>query len=141
MPSEPADPWGERLRALPYFIYNLVPAIRRNWIRLSRRNGVAQAMADDLPRLQSEDPLPDGFAAAMRRPAAVVLDGTGVLLGAIDKNQPGVPAGEAMNPGPQTVRPDMTHALAAQLLRHSPYLLVSTADGRYLGRYVGRQIS
>jgi hypothetical protein len=140
MPSEPTDPWGERLRALPYFIHNLAPAIRRNWIRLSRRSGVAQAMADDLPRLQPEDPLPGGFAAATQ-PLAVILDSAGVLLGTIEKNRPGVPAGEAMNPGPQTIRPDMTHVLAKTLLRHSPYLLVSTADGRYLGRYVGRQIS
>ena len=41
-----------------------------------------------------------------------------------------------MNPAPQTIRPDMTPRLAAQLLMSNPYLMVTTAMGKYLGRYL-----
>ncbi|HEY2107977.1 MAG TPA: hypothetical protein VGH29_19425 [Candidatus Binataceae bacterium] len=64
-----------------------------------------------------------------------MVDSAGILLGAIDHKQQGTSAGEAMNPAPQTIRPDMTPRLAADLLRHSPYLLITDAEGRYLGRY------
>jgi hypothetical protein len=134
LPSEPAAPIAERLRALPYFVHNLAPAIRQRWIELSRRVSVVQSMVDDLPRLSPGDPLPSSFRAGAP-PFAVVLDGAGVLLGAIEAIRPGLPADEVMNPAPQTIRPDMTHALAKTLLRHAPYLLITKADGRYLGRY------
>ncbi len=134
LPSEPAAPLAERLRALPYFVHNLAPAIRRRWIELSRRRGAAQSMVDDLPRIRPGDPLPDSFRAGTA-PFAVVLDRAGVLLGAIETIRPDLVAEAAMNPAPQTIRPDMTHALAKTLLRHAPYLLVTTTDGRYLGRY------
>jgi hypothetical protein len=134
LPSEPAAPIAERLRALPYFVHNLAPAIRQRWIELSRRVSVVQSMVDDLPRLSPGDPLPSSFRAGAP-PFAVVLDGAGVLLGAIEAIRPGLPADEVMNPAPQTIRPDMTHALAKTLLRHAPYLLITEADGRYLGRY------
>lgn len=135
LPSEPAAPMAERLRALPYFVHNLAPAVRRRWIGLSRRRGAAQSMADDLPRLRPGDPLPGSFTAAAA-PFAVVLDGAGVLLGAIEQIRSELAAQEAMNPAPQTIRPDMTNALAKTLLRHAPYLFVTQADGRYLGRYI-----
>jgi hypothetical protein len=91
-------------------------------------------MTSELPRLRPDEPLPVSFTSRTA-PLAVVANGSGILLGAIDQNRPGAPAGEAMNPAPQTIRPDMTRGLAASLLRHSPYLLITTADGRYLGRY------
>jgi hypothetical protein len=134
LPSEPAAPIAERLRALPYFVHNLAPAIRRRWIELSRRRGVGQDMADDLPHLRPGDPLPDAFRAGSP-PFAMVLNEAGVLLGAIDTMRPDPTAEMAMNPAPQTIRPDMTHRLAKGLLRNAPYLLVTEADGRYRGRY------
>jgi hypothetical protein len=134
LPSEPAAPIAERLRALPYFVHNLAPAIRQRWIELSHRRGVAQSMLDDLPHLRPGDPLPSSFKSGAP-PFAVVLDGAGILLGAIETIRPGLAAEGAMNPAPQTIRPDMTHALAKTLLRHAPYLLITEADGRYLGRY------
>jgi hypothetical protein len=136
LPAEPPAPATARIRALPYFVDNLAPAVRRNWIRLSHRKRVSDSMTSDLPRLRPDDLLPESFARSLA-PVAVVIDDTGILLGAIDQNQPGVSAREAMNPAPQTIRPDMTHRLASSLLRHSPYLLITTADGRYLGRYAG----
>lgn len=136
LPSEPAPPIAERLRALPYFIHNLAPGIRRRWIELSRRRGVEQDMLDDLPRLRPGDALPEAFRA-IAPPFAVVLNEAGVLLGAIETIRPELvaEAEAAMNPAPQTIRPDMTHALANRLLRLAPYLLVTEPDGRYLGRY------
>lgn len=134
LPSEPRAPWAERIRALPYFVHNLAPAIRQSWIKLSHRQGVGDRMKSDLPRLHPDEHLPESFARTSA-PFAVVVDAAGILLGAIDQNQPGAPAGEAMNPAPQTIRPDMTRRLASNLLRHSPYLLITGADGHYLGRY------
>jgi hypothetical protein len=81
------------------------------------------------------------------RPGAVVLDEQNVLVGAIDRKDEGGGArnddgGKAvtdvMDPGPQTIRPDMTHKLAASLLRSHPYILVTESSGRYLGLYVPR---
>lgn len=136
LPSEPSAPIAERLRALPYFVHNLFPGVRRRWIELSRRSGVGNAMASDLPRLSPQNRVP---TIALRRdapPLAVVLNGAGVLLGAIERVNSDAAAEEVMNAAPQTIRPDMTHKLASHLLRHSPYLLITTAPGRYLGRYV-----
>jgi hypothetical protein len=95
-------------------------------------------MAPQLPRLRPDEFLPDSFTSGAG-PLAVVIDAWGILLGAIDNNQPGRSAVEAMNPAPQTIRPDMTRRLAATLLRNSLYLLISTAEGRYLGVYAPRE--
>lgn len=135
LPAEPAAPMAERIRALPYFVHNLAPAIRQSWIRLSRRKGVGDSMTSELPQLRPDEPLPDSFKSTVT-PLAVVVDSAGVLLGAIDQNRPGASACDAMDPAPQTIRPDMTRGLAASLLRDSPYLLITTTEGRYLGRYV-----
>jgi rhodanese-related sulfurtransferase len=138
LPSEPSAPIAERLRALPYFVHNLFPDIRRRWIELSRRSGVGDAMASDLPRLSPRDRVFSLTLLHEAPPYAVVLNGAGILLGTIDAIEDinsDVAAEEVMNPAPQTIRPDMTHKLAAHLLRHSPYLLITTAAGRYLGRY------
>jgi hypothetical protein len=105
------------------------------WINLSHRKGVGDSMRSDLPQLRPDEPLP-GFFKSTAAPLAVVVNGAGILLGAIEHNRPGAPACDAMNPAPQTIRPDMTRRLAAILLRDSPYLLITTADGGYLGRYV-----
>ena len=137
LPSEPAAPIAERLRALPYFVHNLAPAIRQRWIELSHRRGVAQSMLDDLPRLRPGDPLPEQFQgrrSAVRRGPRRAL---GCSSARSKRSRPGLvaEAEEAMNPAPQTIRPDMTHALANTLLRLAPYLLITEPDGRYLGRY------
>jgi hypothetical protein len=134
LPSQPSAPWRQRIRALPYFVHNLHPAIRQAWIRLSRRHSVGETIVCDLPRLTPNQRLPVKLPRAAP-PLAVVLNNAGILLGAIEKISPAVLAIEAMNPAPQTIRPDMTDRLAAGLLRHSAYLLITNADGRYLGRY------
>jgi hypothetical protein len=138
MPAEPRAPAGERMRALPYFVHNLAPGIRQTWIKLTRRKGAGASMTSQLPRLRPDDTLGNPGAeagAAIAAPIAVVTDAAGILLGAIDRNRPGLSAVEAMNPAPQTIRPDMTRRLAAFLLRGAPYLLVTTAEGHYLGLY------
>jgi hypothetical protein len=133
LPTEPRAPIGERLRALPYFINNLAPAFRAAWIHLSGRITVGDSTRDDLTRLSPEDAV--SSSAEKGRPLAVVLDAAGTLLGAVEAVAPSRRASEAMNPGPQTIRPDMTLALAATLLRDNPYILVTSARGRYIGRY------
>ncbi len=133
LPCEPRPALGERIRVLPFFINNLAPQLRSAWIRLSRRPTVGAMTLDDLPRLGPFDP--PATAAGRAAPAAVVLNSERILLGAIDGSSAGPRALECMNPGPQTIRPDMTHALAARLLKRNRYLLVTTARGRYLGRY------
>jgi hypothetical protein len=40
-----------------------------------------------------------------------------------------------MNQAPQTIRPDMTHRLAAGLLEKHRYILITTSFGKYIGRY------
>lgn len=134
--TQPRATLRERLDALPYFLNNLAPGLRSAWIRISRRITVAEFMCDDLPRITPEAPFRP--TAAQDAPLAVVLNRDGVMLGAIEPPH-GEPvewrAMDAMNPAPQTVRPDMTPALAATLLRSSRYLLVTSADGRYIGRY------
>ena len=67
---------------------------------------------------------------------SVVLDRNGILLGTIEQSDPAPRALDAMNPTPQTIRPDMTPRLARKLLSSNPYLMVTTAKGKYLGRYV-----
>ncbi len=134
MPTDPPAPLSERIRALPYFVNNLVPGLRSFWIRYSDRVRVAEFMRDDLVRLGPEDSVspasPDSPA-----PRAVVLNSEGVLLGAIEQSDAAPRALDAMKRAPQTIRPDMTPRLAAKLLASSPYLIVTTATGKYLGRY------
>jgi hypothetical protein len=134
-PMEPRTGWSERGAALHFFLNNLVPSIRTGWIAITRRAAVWDSMRDDLPRLAPSDPAPESSGAAAA-PLAVVLDRNGILLGAIEAGSPGASALDAMNPAPQTIRPDMTPHLAAVLLSARPYLLVTTAEGKYLGRYV-----
>jgi hypothetical protein len=135
MPMEPRVDLSERVAALPYFLNNLFPSLRETWITMTRRAAVWDSMRDDLPRLAPADLLPE-FGGDGTAPRAVVLDANGILLGAIEDRSSGGSALDAMNPAPQTIRPDMTPGLAAVLLRARPYLLVTTAEGRYLGHYL-----
>src|SRR5271166_122337 len=95
LPCEPAAPTREKLRALPYFINNLAPSIRANWIRLSRRPAVAQSMKDDLPRAQPSDPVTT--LGVRTDVVGVVLNPDGILLGAIEPDVSASHAIEAMN--------------------------------------------
>jgi len=135
LPTEPAPPLSERMRALPYFINNLAPEVRAAWIRCSNRSIVRETMRDDLARLNPDDALP-AAPLDVPTPRAVVLNTDGVLLGAIDKPDSAPRARDTMNPSPQTIRPDMTPQLAAELLESNPYLLITTEHGKYLGRYL-----
>jgi hypothetical protein len=134
-PMEPRADLSERGAALPFFLINLVPVAREAWIAITRREAVWNSMRDDLPRLAPSEPAPEPSGGGVV-PRAVVLDANGILLGAIESGAPGALALDAMNPAPQTIRPDMTPRLASVLLRARPYLLVTTAAGKYLGRYV-----
>lgn len=133
LPCEPAAPTREKLRALPYFINNLAPGIRASWIALSRRGTVARSIKDDLPRLSPSDAATSSNARADI--AGVVLNSDGSLLGAIEPDTRSTRAIEAMNSAPQTIRPDMTHRLAAELLKEHRYILITTSFGKYIGRY------
>jgi hypothetical protein len=135
LPTEPAPPLSERMRAVAFFINNLLPGIRSAWIRCSDRDTVRESMRDDLARVYPDDALP-AAPADSPTPRAVVLNSDGVLLGAIDKSDSAPRARDLMNSAPQTIRPDMTPQLAANLLESNPYLIVTTAMGEYLGRYV-----
>lgn len=137
LPTEPAPPLSERMRALPFFINNLAPGIRSTWIRYSDRTVVRETMRDDLARINPDDALP-GAPANSPTPRAVVLNPDGVLLGAIDKSDSASRARDLMNSAPQTIRPDMTPRLAAKLLESHPYLIVTTEHGKYLGLYIPR---
>jgi hypothetical protein len=135
LPTDPPAPLSERMRALRYFINNLAPALRAFWIHYSDRVRVDEFMRDDIVRLGPEDRVrPASPASPM--PRAVVLNSEGVLLGTIEQSDAAPRALDAMNPNPQTIRPDMTPRLAAKLLASNPYLIVTTAVGKYLGRYV-----
>jgi hypothetical protein len=133
LPCEPYSPFTDRVRALPYFINNLFPGLREQWISLSRRATVGECVRDDPVHLAPGDPVPTGGERG--RPHAVVVNPAGVLLGAIEGGAHGAHAIDAADPSPQTIRPDMTHRLAASLLRRHRYLLVTTCYGRYIGRY------
>jgi hypothetical protein len=135
LPTDPPEPLSERMRALPYFINNLAPGLRSFWIHYSDRVRIDEFMRDDLVRLGPEDSVPSASPDSPK-PRAVVLDRNGVLLGAIEKSDAAPRALDAMNPNPQTIRPDMTPRLARKLLASNPYLMVTTAKGKYLGRYV-----
>lgn len=137
-PMEPRVSFSERAAALPYFVNNLVPAARDGWIAITRRGAVWDSMRDDVPRLAPPNPAPESPGTVGGAPLAVVLDRNGILLGAIEVISRGKSALDAMNPAPQTIRPDMTPHLATVLLRARPYLLVTSAEGKYLGRYAPR---
>ncbi len=70
-----------------------------------------------------------------KSPRAVVLSRDGVLLGSIDREAEGSRAIDVITGGPQTIRPEMTPALASTLLGEHPYLLVTNATGVYIARY------
>jgi hypothetical protein len=123
------------MRALPYFVNNLAPGLRSFWIHYSDRVRVEEFMRDDLIRLAPDDAVPPA-APDSPTPRGVVLDSNGVLLGTIENYSPAPRAPSAMNPNPQTIRPDMTPKLATNLLKSNPYLMVTTEKGKYLGRYI-----
>ncbi|MGC2443862.1 hypothetical protein [Candidatus Binatus sp.] len=135
MPTDPPTPLSERIRAFPYFVNNLAPGLRSFWIHYLDRVRVEEFMRDDLIRLGPEDAVPPA-APDSPTPSAVVLDSNGVLLGTIENSDSAPRALSAMNPNPQTIRPDMTPKLAVHLLKANPYLMVTTAKGKYLGRYI-----
>ncbi len=132
---EPPAPLSERMRALRYFMNNLVPGLRSFWIHYSDRVRIDEFMRDDLVRLGPEDIVPPAPSDSPT-PRAVVLNRDGILLGTIEQSGAAPRALDTMNPNPQTIRPDMTLRLAAKLLRSNPYLIVTTSMGKYLGRYV-----
>ena len=135
LPTDPPAPLSERMRALRYFVNNLAPGLRAFWIHYSDRVRVAEFMRDDLVRLGPEDhvpPLSSRFANAARRRARSQRS-----LARHNRTSRTAPrALDTMNPNPQTIRPDMTPRLATKLLDSNPYLIVTTAKGKYLGRYV-----
>ena len=135
LPMDPPARLSERIRAIRYFVNNLAPGFRSLWIRYSRRVRVAEFTRDDLVRLGPDDSTSQASPDSPT-PRAVVLDSNGVLLGSIEQSGTAPRALDAMNPNPQTIRPDMTPRLAAHLLKSNPYLMVTTERGRYLGRYV-----
>ena len=134
LPTDPPVPLLERLRAFPYFVNNLAPDLRTFWVHYSDRVRVDEFMRDDLVRLTPEDSVPSA-APNSPTPRAVVLNSDRVLLGTIENSDAASRALDAMNPNPQTIRPDMTPRLATHLLKSNPYLMVTTAKGKYLGRY------
>jgi len=138
LPTDPPAPLSERIRALPYFVNSLAPGLRSGWIRYLDRVRVGEFMRDDLVRLGPEDSVPPGSPDSST-PRAVVLTPGGVLLGAIEQSESAPDALAAMNPAAQTIRPDMTPRLAAKLMASNRYLIVTTAMGKYLGRYVAPQ--
>ena len=133
---DPPAPLSERMRAFRYFVNNLAPGLRSFWIHFSDRVRVDEFLRDDLVRLGPADVVPPA-APDSPTPRAVVLNPDGVLLGAIEQFERAPRALEAMNPNPQTIRPDMTPRLAKKLLQSNPYLIVTTEKGKYLGRYAG----
>jgi hypothetical protein len=135
LPMDPPAPLWERMHAFRYFVNNLAPRLRASWIHFSDRVRVDEFMCDDLVRFGPEDVVPPA-APDSPTPRAVVLNPDGVLLGAIERTDAAPRALDAMDPNPQTIRPDMPPRLAQTLLRSSPYLMVTTAKGKYLGRYV-----
>lgn len=135
LPMDPPAPLSERMRALRYFVNNLAPGLREFWIRYFDRVRVAEFMCDDLARFGTDDSVP-AASPDSRSPRAVVLNADGVLLGTIERPAAAIRALDAMNPNPQTIRPDMTPRLATHLLKSNPYLIVTTEHGRYLGCYV-----
>jgi hypothetical protein len=133
--TDPPAPLSERVRALPYFTNNLAPGLRSFWIHYTDRVCVSEFMRDDSIRLGPEDSVPPASQGSPT-PRAVVLTRDGILMGAIEQSDAALRAVAAINSAPQTIRPDMTLRLATRLLSSNPYLIVTTAAGNYLGRYV-----
>jgi hypothetical protein len=133
--TDPPAPLSERIRAFPYFVNNLAPGMRAFWIHYSDRVRIDEFMRDDIVRLGPEDSVPPASPDSPT-PRAVVLNLEGVLLGTIDTPDAAPRALDAMNPNPQTIRPDMAPRLAKKLSASNSYLMVTTAKGKYLGRYV-----
>jgi hypothetical protein len=136
LPMDPPAPLSERMHAFRYFVNNLAPGLRSSWIHFSDRVRVGEFMRDDLVRVGTEDVV---SAAPLDSPTprAVVLNSDNVLLGTINRPDAAPRALDAMDPNPQTIRPDMSPRLANKLLKSNPYLMVTTAKGEYLGRYAG----
>jgi hypothetical protein len=134
LPTDPPARLSERVRAFPYFINNLAAGPRAFWIHYTDRVRVSEFTRDDLIRLGPEDPVPPASPGSPT-PRAVVLTRDEILLGAIEQSDAAPRAVASMNSAPQTIRPDMTPRLAATLLSSKPYLIVTTAAGKYLGRY------
>jgi hypothetical protein len=135
LPIDPPARLFERMRAFRYFVNNLAPGIRSFWIHYTDRVCVSEFTRDDLGRLGPEDHVAPASPGSPM-PRAVVLNSEGTLLGAIEQSESAPRALDAMNPNPQTIRPDMTPRLATKLLKANPYLVVTTEHGKYLGRYV-----
>src|SRR5271156_5871943 len=135
LPMDPPAALSERMRTFRYFVNNLAPGIRSFWIHYTDRVSVSEFTRDDLARLGPEDRVA-GAAPGSPMPRAVVLDSEGILLGAIEQSNSAPRALDAMNPNPQTIRPDMTPRLATKLLKANPSLMVTTGKGRYLARHV-----
>jgi hypothetical protein len=133
--TDPSASLSERMRTFQYFVNNLAPGMRAFWIHYSGRVRIDKFMRDDLVRLRPEDVVPPASPDSAT-PRAVVLNSEGVLLGTIETSDAAPRALDAMNPNPQTIRPDMTPRLAAKLLKANRYLMVTTEKGNYLGRYV-----
>jgi hypothetical protein len=132
---DPSVPLSERARAFRYFVNNLAPGLRSFWIHFSDRVRVDEFMRDDLVRVGPEDVVSTAVPDSPK-PRAVVLNPDNVLLGTIERPDAAPRALDAMDPNPQTIRPDMSPRLAKKLLKSNPYLMVTTAKGKYLGRYV-----
>ncbi len=135
LPMDPPARLSERVRAFRYFANNLAPAMRSFWIHYTDRVSVSEFTRDDLARLGPEDHVA-GASPGSPMPRAVVLNADGTLLGAIEQSNSVSRSLDAMNPNPQTIRPDMTPRLATKLLKANTYLLVTTEHGKYLGRYL-----
>ena len=132
---DPPAPLSERMRAFRYFVNNLAPTIRSFWIHCTDRVSVSEFTRDDLARLGPEDDVAHASPGSPV-PRVVVLSVDGTLLGAIEQSDAAPRVLDAMNPNPQTIRPDMTPRLATKLLKKNPYLVVTNEHGKYLGRYV-----
>jgi len=132
---EPPAPLSERVRAFRYFVNNLAPGVRSSWIHYTDRVCVSEFTRDDLARLGPKYQVAPS-APGSPMPRAVVLNSDGTLLGALEQSDSAPRALDAMNPNPQTIRPEMTPRLATKLLKANPYLVVTTEHGKYLGRYV-----
>src|ERR1700722_1865003 len=135
LPMDPPAPLSERIRAFGYFVNNLAPSLRSFWIHFSDRVRVDEFMRRAVCCRRAKDVVPPA-ASDSPTPRTVVLNADGVLIGAIEQFERAPRALEAMNPNPQTIRPDMTPRLAKKLLQSNPYLMVTSAKGKYLGRYV-----
>src|SRR5919201_2717086 len=81
-----------------------------------------------------------------RKELLVVVNERRVVLGAIDgealaKAEPSATAGELMEPGPLTVRPDVpVEQIAEQYIGDRRYLLVTNSDGVLLGVIWRREV-